>query len=75
MPPSEDAAAAALLRQQRWAALASLGRDGRPLASMVAYAAEPDLSAFYLHLSRLAAHTGNRLATPEASLAISEPDP
>ena len=74
-PKDETAAAAALLREQRWAALASLGRDGRPLASMVAYALEPDLSALYLHLSRLAAHTGNLLAAPEASLAVSEPDP
>lgn len=75
MPATDDAAAAAaLIEAQRWAALASLGRDGRPHASMVAYAPEPDLSAFYLHLSRLAVHTGNLLATPEASLAISEPD-
>lgn len=72
----ETTAAATLLGTQRWAALASLGGDGRPHASMVAYALEPDLSAVYLHLSRLAAaHTGNLLAAPDVSLAVTEPDP
>ncbi len=62
-----------LIRAQRWAALATVG-DAGPLASMVAYAPEPDLSALLLHLSRLAAHTGNLLEKPVASLVIGEPD-
>lgn len=62
-----------LLRGQRWAALATL--DGHePLASMVAYAAEPDLGGLLLHLSHLAAHTRNLLATGRASVVISAPD-
>ena len=64
---------ARLIRGGRWAALATYG-DGMPLASMVAYACEPDFAGFILHLSRLSAHTRNLMATPSASIAISEPD-
>lgn len=63
-----------LIRAQRWAALATVGHAG-PMASMVAYAPEPDLSALLLYLSRLAAHTGNLIEQPVASLVIGEPDP
>ena len=66
--------AAALMRQQRWAALATIGASGHPAASMVAYAAEPDLSALWLHLSRLASHTRNLLERNSAGLVISESD-
>ena len=62
-----------LIRANRWAALATVGADG-PFASMVAYAAFPDLSRLVLHLSRLAPHTRNLLAEPRAALVISEPD-
>lgn len=41
---------------------------------MVAYAVQPDMSLFLLHLSRLAPHTRNLLADPRASLAVSEQD-
>jgi putative heme iron utilization protein len=41
---------------------------------MVAYACEPGFAGFLLHLSRLSAHTRNLLASPSASIAISEPD-
>jgi putative heme iron utilization protein len=64
---------ARLIRDGRWAALATYG-DGMPLASMVAYACEPDFAGFLLHLSRLSAHTRNLLASPFASIAISEAD-
>jgi len=70
----ELAAVATLLRGQRWAALATTDADGAPLASMVAYCQSDDLRSVTLHLSRLAAHTGNLLARPEVSLAITEPD-
>lgn len=62
-----------LMRTSRWAALATVG-DGRPFASMVAYAAVPDLSRVLLHLSRLAPHTRNLLGDPRVALVITEPD-
>ncbi len=62
-----------LLRQRRWAALATQGPDG-PEASWVAYVPEADFSGFLLHLSTLATHTRNLLADPRAGLAISEPE-
>lgn len=73
METSEREILARLIRGGRWAALATYG-DRVPLASMVAYACEPGFAGFLLHLSRLSAHTRNLLATPSASIAISEPD-
>jgi putative heme iron utilization protein len=73
MITEELANVAALIRNQRQAALATL-RDGAPFVSMVAYAPEPDLGGVLLHLSRLAAHTGQLLANPAASLLIAESD-
>lgn len=67
-------AVAALVRGQRWAALATVDEDGAPHASMVAYAPEADLAGLLLHLSRLARHTRYLLAQPQASLVISAPD-
>ena len=63
----------ALIRDRRWAALATQGPDG-PDASWVAYVPEPDCSGFLLHLSTLSAHTRNLLAHPRAGLTISEPE-
>ena len=62
-----------LIRDWRWAALATQGPDG-PDASWVAYVPEPDCSGFLLHLSTLSAHTRNLLAHPRAGLTISEPE-
>jgi hypothetical protein len=62
-----------IIREGRWAALATYG-DGAPLASMVAYASETGFTGFLMHLSLLSAHTRNLLASGAASLAISEPD-
>lgn len=73
MSPDDLHALAALIRGQRQAALGTL-RDGAPYVSMVAYAAEPDLDGFLLHLSRLAPHTRQLLADPRAALLICEPD-
>lgn len=64
---------AALLRSHRSGALGTL-QDGAPFVSFVAYAPEPGLDGFLLHLSRLAAHTRQLLADPRASLMVSEPD-
>jgi putative heme iron utilization protein len=65
--------AAVLLRSQRWAALATLD-DGRPLASMVAYALDTDEAGLLLFVSQLAQHTRNMLASADVSLVVSEPD-
>lgn len=63
-----------LVQTQRWGALATVGDDGQPLASSVAYALAPGARGFLLHLSRLAEHTRNVLKRPGASLVIGEPD-
>jgi putative heme iron utilization protein len=62
-----------LIRDRRWAALATQGPEG-PEASWVAYVPEAGFGGFLLHLSTLAAHTRNLLAHPRASLAISAPE-
>ena len=62
---------AAIIRNHRWAALATQGEEG-PEISWVAYVAEIDFSSFLLHLSRLAPHTRNLLRDPRTCLAISE---
>ncbi len=64
----------ALIRQQRWAALSTVDRKGKPQASMVAYAFNEKTGELYLHLSTLAEHTRNLLEHPQASLVISESD-
>ncbi len=61
-----------LIRQQRWAALATVDDTGAAAASMVAYALYGE--GLLLHLSRLAAHTRHLLARPTCSLVISESD-
>ncbi|HYQ92249.1 MAG TPA: pyridoxamine 5'-phosphate oxidase family protein [Candidatus Competibacteraceae bacterium] len=71
MDIQEQRLLAAVIREHRWAALASQGADG-PEASWVACAVAPDFTFFLLHLSRLAAHTRNLVQDPRASLALSE---
>lgn len=73
MEREDERLLAELLRGQRWGALATAAADG-PLASMVAFVAEPGCSGLLLHLSRLAAHTRNLLADPRVSLVIGAPD-
>lgn len=63
-----------LLRQHRWAALATTDTSGNPMASMVGYVPGDDASIVYLHLSRLASHTGNLLANGKAALVIGDDD-
>lgn len=62
--------AKALLREARSAALATLGSDGHPSASLVGIATDIDGTPVIL-ISGLAAHTGNLAADPRASLLIS----
>ena len=63
-----------LLHQRRWASLATSDDAGNPMASMVGYVCGENAAVIYLHLSRLAAHTGNLLANGRAALVISEDD-
>ena len=60
----------ALLDGRRVAALGTLNADGSPLVSMVPFAIEPTLGCFVIHVSGLAAHTGNLLARPTVSLLV-----
>ena len=65
--------AARLVLEERWGSLATLD-GGTPVATMVAYAAEPSLGGLLFHLSGMAAHTRNLLEEPRCSLAITRPD-
>ena len=62
-----------LLRKERIAHLATL-RGGAPMASMTLYLADETLSAFYVHVSRLAWHTQDMLHDPRVALSIAESD-
>lgn len=59
-----------LLDAQRVAALGTIGEDGGPLVSMVPFAIEPRSGCFVVHVSELAAHTGNLRARPRVSLLV-----
>jgi putative heme iron utilization protein len=73
MNTEDSALLAALLRKERIAHLATL-RAGAPMASMTLYMPENDLSAFYVHVSRLAWHTQDMLQDPRVALSIAETD-
>lgn len=59
-----------LLHTQRVAALGTLGPDGAPLVSMVPFAIEPRACVLVVHVSALAAHTGNMVRNPAVSLLV-----
>jgi heme iron utilization protein len=59
-----------LLQAQRVAALGTMAADGAALVSMVPFAIEPQRRCFVIHVSELAAHTGNLQATPRVSLMV-----
>ena len=61
------------IRTQRVAALGTI-RDTAPLVSMVLYVAAADISAVYIHVSRLAQHTQALRQDRRVSLMIVEPD-
>lgn len=63
-----------LLQQQRVAALGSLNADGTPMVSMVPYAIDPLGPGLVIHVSSLAAHTGNMLRHPAVSLLVMQPE-
>jgi putative heme iron utilization protein len=60
-----------LLRETRWAALAT-ARDNEPLSTWVAVV--PDGGGYLMHISHLAQHTRFLLTNPRASLSFSETD-
>ena len=64
---------ARLIRGERTAHLATL-RQGAPMVSMTLYMAEPDFSAFYVHVSRLAWHTQDMQQDGRVALSIAERD-
>jgi putative heme iron utilization protein len=64
---------ARLLLESRWGALAVVD-EGRPAASMVAYAVEPGLNGLLMFLSGLSRHTRVLLADPAGSLVVGAPD-
>src|SRR5678816_3222533 len=62
-----------LLLQERIAHLATL-RGGAPMVSMTLYLPERDLTAFYVHVSRLAWHTQDMSHDARVALSIAETD-
>lgn len=61
-----------LLRTQEVAALGTLHKD-QPYVSMVPFAPLPDGTDFIIHVSQLAAHTKDMLASPPVSLLVIAP--
>ena len=59
-----------LLQHQRVAALGTLDGDGLPFVSMVPFALEPVHAVLVLHVSGLAAHTGNLMRQPQCSVMV-----
>jgi heme iron utilization protein len=62
-----------LLLKERIAHLGTL-RNAAPMVSMTLYLPEPDLSAFYVHVSRLAWHTQDMAQDARVALSIAETD-
>ena len=73
MDPESRRLLASLIREERVAHLATL-RAEAPMVSMTLYMAEPDFSAFYVHVSRLAWHTQDMQQEARVALSISETD-
>ena len=73
MAPVDPALLRQLILKERIAHLATL-RNGAPMASMTLFMAEPDFSAFYVHVSRLAWHTQDMAHDPRVALSIAETD-
>lgn len=59
----------ALVESQHCAALATL-HDGEPLVSMVPFAIQPEGAGIIVHVSTLAAHTRDMLASARVSLLV-----
>lgn len=61
-----------LFASQRTAALGTLSPDGEAFVSRVPFAIDVESASLAIHVSALAAHTGNMLRHPRASLMISQ---
>lgn len=61
---------AILLHTQRVAALGTLDAQGRPFVSMVPYAIALEPGVLVIHVSALAAHTGNMERSPTVSALV-----
>lgn len=59
-----------LLSTQRVATLGTLSEDGSPFVSMVPFALASQSPSVVIHVSGLAAHTRNLLASPAVSLLV-----
>ena len=62
-----------LILDERIAHLGTL-RNGVPMVSMTLYMPEPDFSAFYVHVSRLAWHTQDMAHDVRVALSIAQAD-
>ena len=62
----------ALLWSQRTAALGTLGEDREAVVSRVPFAIDREEQQLVIHVSALAAHTGNLLRHPRASLLVAQ---
>jgi hypothetical protein len=62
---------AQLLRTARIGALGTT-HGSAPFVSHIVFAAAPDFTALYLHLSRLARHTQDLLADPRCAVMVAE---
>jgi putative heme iron utilization protein len=72
MDPASRNLLASLVRNSRVASLGTL-HDGAPFVSMVLAAPGPGFSEWFIHVSRLSAHTQD-LQDPRASLMLAMPD-
>jgi len=59
-----------LLQSQRVAALGTRSTDGQVVVSMVPFAIDTQQGVVVIHVSQLAAHTANMLASPQVSLLV-----
>jgi hypothetical protein len=73
MDPAVSPLLRRLIENERVAHIATL-RNGAPMASMTLFMPEPDFSAFYVHVSRLAWHTQDMMQDARVALSIAETD-
>ena len=72
MNPAHVQTLSDLLQTQQVASLGTL-RQGQPYVSMVPFALLADSVEFIIHVSQLAAHTKDMLASPQVSLLVIAP--
>jgi putative heme iron utilization protein len=73
MDTQSEQTLANLICNTRIAALGTL-HDGEPNLAMVAFVADDDFSAFYIHVSALGRHTRDMQTDPRVSLLLTESD-